>query len=303
MGVAILMILISHLGNFSGVRYFTPLAPLGVSLFLICSGYGLSESFNKAALTNFMRRRARRVLYPYWLILLFYAALSLLMHSPIGVRQMGLYAVLWKVPTEMYWYLQFIVFWYILFYSCCRIITDIQYKVAALFAVSVFVLIISNNMLMTEQVFFFPLGAALSFKKVYVERLLQQKKTVIIAGIGLGAAALGLLILKQLPPIRAELSSQAVYLLIQTPMLVAGSLAIIIGVNKIIPSKYFKLTAFLGKYSYEIYLTHAILLQFITPKSLFVGMSGIIVVLSLLLSMVLKRSVNLAINYRETAVG
>jgi peptidoglycan/LPS O-acetylase OafA/YrhL len=297
------MIFISHLGNFSGVRYFTPLAPLGVSLFLICSGYGLSESFNKAALTNFMRKRIKRLFYPYWLILFFYVGALLLMQSPASFRQTGLYAVLWELPTGMYWYLQFIVFWYILFYSCCRIMTDIQHRVAALCAVSVLVVMISNNPLMTEQAFFFPLGAALSLKKIYIERLLQQKRTALVSVIGLGVAALALLMLKQLPPVRAELGSQAVYLLVQTPMLAAGSLAIIVGANKIVPLQYFEGIAFLGNYSYEIYLTHAILLQFITPRTLFPGISGIIIVLSLLLSMGLKRLVHLTIYHREIAAG
>lgn len=39
-GIAILAVLISHAGNFSGKTWFTPLGGIGVALFLFCSGYG-----------------------------------------------------------------------------------------------------------------------------------------------------------------------------------------------------------------------------------------------------------------------
>ena len=303
MGVAILTILISHIGNFSGVRYFTPLGPLGVSLFLMVSGYGLSESFNDAGLKDFFRKRARRVLLPYWIVLLFYVALSFLIRLHLSAGQIASYVVLWELPTGMYWYLQFIIFWYISFFICCRVIPAIRYRIAALFAVSVLVLIISNEQLITEQAFFFPLGAMLSFKKAYLENLLQRKKTAIVSGVGLGMISLTFLILKQLPPVRAELSSLYSYLLIQIPMLIGGSLAIMVGVDKIIPFKYFRLTDFLGKYCYEIYLTHAILLHFLMPKNAFLGISGILILVSLLLSLLLKRLVDLMVNYREVSFG
>lgn len=43
-GVAIIMVIMSHIGNVNDFRYLAPLGGIGVSLFLICSGYGLNES-------------------------------------------------------------------------------------------------------------------------------------------------------------------------------------------------------------------------------------------------------------------
>lgn len=44
-GIAILLVIISHIGNFSGKTWFTPLGGIGVAIFLFCSGYGVMSSY------------------------------------------------------------------------------------------------------------------------------------------------------------------------------------------------------------------------------------------------------------------
>ena len=46
-GMAILIIIMGHLGNIFGVRVFNPLGSCGVAIFLFCSGYGLQKSYYK----------------------------------------------------------------------------------------------------------------------------------------------------------------------------------------------------------------------------------------------------------------
>jgi peptidoglycan/LPS O-acetylase OafA/YrhL len=48
-GIAILLIITCHfMGRFGhGIRVFTPLGGIGVAIFLILSGYGMNESWNK----------------------------------------------------------------------------------------------------------------------------------------------------------------------------------------------------------------------------------------------------------------
>ena len=43
-GIAILFVVLHHVGNSSGSVIFTPLGGIGVAMFLILSGYGLNES-------------------------------------------------------------------------------------------------------------------------------------------------------------------------------------------------------------------------------------------------------------------
>lgn len=43
-GIAIVAIVICHVGNLSGKTWFTPLGGIGVAIFLFCSAYGLTLS-------------------------------------------------------------------------------------------------------------------------------------------------------------------------------------------------------------------------------------------------------------------
>lgn len=45
-GIAILVVMIGHCGNNSGVTWFTPLGGIGVAIFLFCSGYGIECSLS-----------------------------------------------------------------------------------------------------------------------------------------------------------------------------------------------------------------------------------------------------------------
>lgn len=53
-GIAMLIIMLGHCsGHYVGGRLLTPCGGIGVSLFLIASGYGLNESFLKHGLADF----------------------------------------------------------------------------------------------------------------------------------------------------------------------------------------------------------------------------------------------------------
>ncbi len=52
-GMAILIIIMGHLGNIFGVRVFNPLGSCGVAIFLFCSGYGLQKSYYKKFYIHF----------------------------------------------------------------------------------------------------------------------------------------------------------------------------------------------------------------------------------------------------------
>lgn len=71
-GVATLLILISHISNYKEFSVLIPLGGIGVSLFLISSGFGLNESFKKKGLKQFFRGRFLKIMIPYWIMVLFY---------------------------------------------------------------------------------------------------------------------------------------------------------------------------------------------------------------------------------------
>lgn len=49
-GIAILLVILQHLGGSFGTNLLTPLGGTGVAIFLVLSGFGLNESFKKKGL-------------------------------------------------------------------------------------------------------------------------------------------------------------------------------------------------------------------------------------------------------------
>ena len=72
-GLAIAAILIGHIGNFSGRTWFTPLGGIGVAIFLFCSGYGLTKSYEKNGLKQYWRKKLIGVYGPFLLVELLFS--------------------------------------------------------------------------------------------------------------------------------------------------------------------------------------------------------------------------------------
>lgn len=69
-GLSMLLVISGHVGV-GVIHSLVALGGIGVSIFLIISGYGLHQSFLKNGLNNFCSKRLLRVLLPYivWIIL------------------------------------------------------------------------------------------------------------------------------------------------------------------------------------------------------------------------------------------
>ncbi|MDU5108905.1 MAG: acyltransferase family protein, partial [Clostridium sp.] len=108
-GIAAILIVISHIGNKYGIRYFTPLGGIGVSVFLMLSGYGLLLSYKKKGLNNFLARRFSGILIPYWIVVIIY--------SFINIDIFNIYDFIMQIlliKTIPYtWFVQYIIILYI----------------------------------------------------------------------------------------------------------------------------------------------------------------------------------------------
>ncbi|MBQ3226228.1 MAG: acyltransferase family protein [Clostridia bacterium] len=111
-GFAILIIIISHIGNGIGVRFFAPLGGTGVAMFLIVSGYGLSESFKKKGLNHYFKNKIVKVWLPYIIFELIARQLYI-----SDTASNAILDVLLIKPLHTYgWYLNYLAFWYIAFF-------------------------------------------------------------------------------------------------------------------------------------------------------------------------------------------
>lgn len=73
-GVAILMIVIHHIDNKAcgGSYIFNAWGGVGVSLFLILSGFGINESFAKNGLRHYWKKKFSRVILPWFIFITIY---------------------------------------------------------------------------------------------------------------------------------------------------------------------------------------------------------------------------------------
>ena len=129
-GLAIIMIVLSHIGYFlvTDTRFLWPLsimAGVGVNLFLLLSGYGLTASQMKKDLSiwQFYKKRLLKLFVPFWLVLIVFFALDFFaLHHGYSLSYtfkafLGIFthADLYEDINSPLWYFTFIIGYYLLF--------------------------------------------------------------------------------------------------------------------------------------------------------------------------------------------
>lgn len=243
-GIAILFILVGHIAGTFHTVVFTPLPALGVSLFLMCSGYGLSQSYKSKGLNNFWGKKISRVLLPYAIVitlLVIFRRYDIdLIHYILEIT--GLKTMYWYVAYQIKWYLVFF-FSMLFFHRHCVLI----------FALVGVLMFLTLDFLEIEQTPAFLIGV---FASKYKDRLTKFSRRSMLIQLAvftfIGVFFLGL---KQLPAIR-EYFGTLLYSIIQMMHNMAFALCIV-GIVSILP--FIRKNVFLifcGIISYEIYLVH-----------------------------------------------
>lgn len=256
-GFAILTVLWGHSGLSYGIHSLQWIAAIGVSLFLICSGYGLEASFEKNELKNYWIKRIVAVLIPYWIV---YTIAATVMSSKLSFSSV-LQVLLFSNAN---WYIPFILIVYII-YWLIKLLT-IRFKLNRVifysllfFSFSIWFVIISYYFinpsapsLLARQIFAFPLGVVLYDHRVAGRRLFTSttfKSKLSFIGVGI----LGLILTfyaninsNLLPNIFNNILS--VFTII--PLAIV-TLRISCIVYNLFSNKLFK---FMGLISYEVYL-------------------------------------------------
>lgn len=246
-GIAILLVLICHIVGVFGIRYATPLGGIGVSIFLLLSGYGLNESYKLKGLKGFIRKRVSTVYLPYMLVVI-------IDNLILSFNLNGLLNDLLLITTPNFmWFIQFIVINYFLFYLINLIVPEKAQNFA--WIIIGILLFFFGSALIAEQSFIFWLGIYLSNKSNDNKPDNNNQIILSILLLVIGACAL---LIKQLSVVR--LGSKYIYYLIETILKNCSALGIITLLKKTpINMMNFKfIFSYLGKYAYEIYLIHAI---------------------------------------------
>lgn len=262
-GLAIFLVILAHMASKFGIRYFTPLGGTGVAMFLICSGYGLSESHKKKGLTNYWQKKIIYTWFPYFLIQSIVTIISTQFFSANFDFTKYIKDILLINYQHPYgWYLQFAFLWYLIFYIVHKApFFDEVNRIRVLSIISLVFIFVSNQ-LWAEQAFSIFVGIYLSYKKDEVN--IKDRYSVsfgwFLVGV-LSLAAKQIDVIRELPWVLANINQ----LLIKLP-LALGLCLFIFQAQSLFKNNMF---VYLSKFSFSLYLIHGYTIEILAyPTSL-----------------------------------
>jgi len=237
-GIAIIFVVLAHLGPWMlGIGAFSALGPIAVSIFTILSGYGLVISYQQNPNQNFFKKRFLRLLPYYYVGVLIYITLSILVGKEID----NIYEVIFLF--DLNWFIQWIVVFYVIFYVYLKY--NIEY---ILFFASFLIWAFYPNSLWVEVAFSIYGGAFLALNFERLESFLDMKKVL----ISLSMSVLLLVISFNFNEVYLHKIRAVAYAIIAINMII-----VLIRFNVV------KILSRMGEKSYQIYLIHIVLLNFL----------------------------------------
>lgn len=253
--IAIIAIMIGHVGNFSGKTWFTPLGGFGVAIFLFCSGYGLSVSAKNGGVDRYWTKKFINVYVPFFIIEVI-AALILNRNFKTFILDIAFI----DISHPYGWYMQYIFICYLLFYIAFKFIKNQKSIIVVFLLLGILSFFIFKN-LQAEQALSFAVGiAAANYEKIKQ----IQKTKLFILGLVLIIIGISFLAIKQMPNIRA-LNHYVITLLNLIIKLFTAIGVVFISYSL---SVLFGFLTPVGKISYELYLVHGYVIV-IVSKNIF----------------------------------
>ncbi|WP_230596478.1 acyltransferase family protein, partial [Bacteroides ovatus] len=180
-----------HCAGELGTNIFTPFGGIGVAVFLLLSGFGLTESFSKRGMRGFLKSKLWRVWVPF---LLFYTGIYLLYDKH---NYKNLFLNICSIRQDDYWYVHYMLRCYLVFWVAFKFFYKYRWYLLVAFAIYTF---FCMDAIRAEQCLSFPIGVLLSEKRKKFLLLSKRKYVQLMAIfciIGLVSLAI-----KQLPEVR-----------------------------------------------------------------------------------------------------
>lgn len=155
-GVAIILIVVQHCAGELGTNIFTPFGGIGVAVFLLLSGFGLTESFSKRGMRGFLKSKLWRVWVPF---LLFYTGIYLLYDKH---NYKNLFLNICSIRQDDYWYVHYMLRCYLVFWVAFKFFYKYRWYLLVAFAIYTF---FCMDAIRAEQCLSFPIGVLLSEKR------------------------------------------------------------------------------------------------------------------------------------------
>lgn len=223
-------------------RIFTPFGGIGVAMFLLLSGYGLNESYQKNGLERFWSKRFIRLWTPYAIVI---CILTLI--DGHTFKWFVLNICFFHCP---FWFIKYIIIWYVIFWFVSRFVPN--YRSVILLTVGLVLIFITSGV-RGEQAISFPLGVILSDRKIK----LDFGEIGINSKFMLGLLVIGIvfLILKQSGWYR-ELTSAVLINILNIPIKLGIGLFLTLIISRVTFLRGNRFLILSGLISYELYMVH-----------------------------------------------
>lgn len=279
-GIAILIIMLSHIGNEFGVRYLTPLGSLGVGIFLCLSAYGLEISTHKSGLKGYWIKRILTAWLPYALTEIIGVILCVTPeYANLRIYDMALDLLLIRTIHPFGWYMQCLFLYYIAFYLSHRIFNGNKiwkYAVLSIAAIGMFVFFRS---LFKQQLFAFIAGVIIADHTKLREKINSPLNGVIAFVFGVVC-----LILRQTHYVRQLKWIYESLFAFQVVLIAMGVIILVGWLCANTKTVFYEVALSLGVISYEVYLYHGWVYQWISTFSMSYARIIIFFLLSILIS-------------------
>ena len=163
--VAIILVILGHLGfiNKSGAW--------GVGIFLLLSGYGLTQSYIKSGIIGFFKKRLLAVILPYSIVMIIWIFVDYILGNKYRILTIGtsiLVLIFKSVIDVTMLYISFLILWYIAFFCIFKLIKNNYFKIITMFIFSYIVYynlyeLFDQNVGVRLYTLLFPIGVFLSF--------------------------------------------------------------------------------------------------------------------------------------------
>lgn len=212
-GISVLLIAIFHvLLECDGMpRYINLTGSVCVAAFLFLSGYGINESYKKTGLRQYWRKRLLRIMLPYTVFITILIPFT----SDFSWKS---YLLDITYVHSSYWFIEFIVWNYLVYWIAQRFFSKYLFVVFLLFG------LIGLNLFMqmeAEQSFSFVSGVFASYHIEKIRSIDSKKISYFVAASFL--FGLFFLILKEIPTVHAykgTVTYNYILLMIKLPMAV-----------------------------------------------------------------------------------
>lgn len=254
---AILIIILSHIVN-GNISVFTPLGGIGVSIFLILSGYGLEESYKKNGLKNFWKKKFINVYLPFFVLnVVYFLLISIfpaICDKSVSFKDAILSLLFIKRYHGYFWYLEYLFICYFIFWAVNLSKADSKLRLIIFWVISIVGFFVFDDRQMVQQTGAFVLGITMSdgLKKLW-QQLKDSRYIYGLLFLGLGVLAM---CIKQIGAFRA-MQDTLIFDFLQLCNKILPGFAIVLLSYPIVNK--FNLNCFygIGLASYELYLVHA----------------------------------------------